>query len=263
MKLIDIHTHVFPPTLAAQALPDMARRSGLSPVGDGTVEGLLKAMPEGGRAALAPVATRAGQSASINVWTAQAAREHPQLTAFGALHPHDAEPFKILSELKAQGIKGVKLHPDYQGVNVDDPLMNRIWAALRELDMLALLHCGLDLGYPPPYKARPEQLASVIGRFPGLKLILAHMGGYCMWHGVERHLAGLPVWLDMSFVRRAMPKEQCTALIRRHGASRVLFGSDWPWGSIEGHIEYLQSLGLSREEEEMILFENAAELLKN
>ena len=261
MKLFDVHTHVFPSTLAQQAIPVMARRSGLRPVGDGTVEDLLRALPTQGRALLAPVATRAGQHASINVWTAQVAREHPQLIAFGALHAHDPEPYNILKELKDQGINGVKLHPDYQGVNVDDPLMDPIWQALVKLDMMAVVHSGLDHGYPPPYKARPEQLASVINRFPGIKLILAHMGGFCMWHAVERHLAGLPVWLDMSFVVGVMPQEQCARLIRRHGADKVLFGSDWPWGSIDAHVEYLKSLGLSVAEEEQILFRNAEELL--
>ena len=50
-------------------------------------------------------------------------------------------------------------------------------------------------------------------------------------------------------------------IIRKHGAERILFGSDYPWHLPSQEISLIRSLDISEEEKEMILGENAARLL--
>ncbi len=59
-------------------------------------------------------------------------------------------------------------------------------------------------------------------------------------------------WLD-----RGMMKE----IIRKHGADKILFGSDYPWHMPSQEISLIRSLDISEEEKEMILGGNAGRLL--
>lgn len=55
-------------------------------------------------------------------------------------------------------------------------------------------------------------------------------------------------WLDRSLFRD---------IIRKHGASKILFGSDYPWHLPSKEIELIRSLDISEEEKSLILGENA------
>ena len=67
-EIIDFHTHVFPPKLAAPALRTLSERSGIAPACDGTPEGTLSLMDSCGvdGAVLVSVATKPSQQHSIN-----------------------------------------------------------------------------------------------------------------------------------------------------------------------------------------------------
>ena len=55
---------------------------------------------------------------------------------------------------------------------------------------------------------------------------------------------------------------QLTRIIRKHGAERILFGTDFPWCSQKAHVEWIDSLPLTANEKAAIFYKNAAELLK-
>jgi len=59
-------------------------------------------------------------------------------------------------------------------------------------------------------------------------------------------------WLDMGMMKE---------IIKKHGADRILFGSDYPWHLPSQEISLIRSLDISEEEKEMILGGNAARLL--
>ena len=212
-------------------------------------------------AMLQPVATRVGQAAGINRFLLEQREQHPRVCSFGALHPLDENLPKALEMLKKQGFFGVKIHPDYQGVFIDDPRLAPLWQAAQALQFPVLMHCGLDIGFPPPYRATPEGLARLLDAYPRLSTILAHMGGYCMWQGVARHIAGRPgVYLDTAMSVRGLDAAQLAALITLHGPERVLFGSDWPWGNPAEHVGQLLDTGLSDQVLQNIFYGNAARL---
>ena len=94
-----------------------------------------------------------------------------------------------------------------------------------------------------------------------MRAIAAHMGGYLQWDEVERHLIGRDLFLDTSYSFGYLGEERMTALIRAHGAGRILFGSDSPWTEQAAALSALQSLHLAEEELNAISSLNAERLL--
>ena len=58
-----------------------------------------------------------------------------------------------------------------------------------------------------------------------------------------------------------IPKPQAQAIIDKHGPDRILFASDMPWHRPEWELRLINSLDLSEEDKERILFKNAQKLL--
>ncbi|MEI3141599.1 MAG: amidohydrolase family protein [Lawsonibacter sp.] len=115
------------------------------------------------------------------------------------MHPDAPNWKEELSRVERLGLKGVKLHPVYQGVDFDDPRFLRILDRCGELGLVVLTHAGLDVGFPGKVHASPEMILNALRQVGPVKLILAHMGGWRNWDQVEQLLPHTPVYLDTSF----------------------------------------------------------------
>ena len=56
--------------------------------------------------------------------------------------------------------------------------------------------------------------------------------------------------------------EQLVRIIRKHGAGKILFGTDCPWSGQKESIARIEGLPLSEEEKALIFGENAKKLLE-
>ncbi len=262
--IIDFHAHVFPDELAARAIPKLEANAGMRAHYDGTVQGLLASMRAAGidRSVLQPVATKPDQVDPINHWSL-ALRAHPELIPFGALHPNvELEVLdRQIEFLTTHGFKGIKLHPDYQKFHPDEDRLEPFYKRLEQSGLIVLFHSGIDLGLYPPLMAGPEHLARVHKAFPGLKLVAAHLGGYKLWEDVESYLVGHSIWLDTAFCDHECPPRQFLDIIRAHGADKVLFASDGPWGGQAENLAFLRNAGLTDAELKAIEGDNARRLL--
>ena len=81
------------------------------------------------------------------------------------------------------------------------------------------------------------------------------------WDAAEEYVIGTNVYLETSFSLHDLPAERVTAMIRRHGVDRVLWGTDWPWAAQDAELEALASLGLTEDELRRICWTNAARML--
>ena len=90
---------------------------------------------------------------------------------------------------------------------------------------------------------------------------MAHLGGYRMWDEVERWLVGRPCFFDTAYVPGRIDEDRFLRIVRAHGAGRVLFATDSPWGEPAGDMAWLRSTGLEPAEVNRILGDNAAALL--
>ena len=215
-----------------------------------------------------PVATKPDQSASINRFALET-NEHTHITgvySFGAIHPDNTDYKKILNDVRAMGLKGIKLHPDYQNVDFDDERFIRIMDYAANLGLIIVTHAGEDVGIPGRIRCTPDKILRVLNDVRPDKLVLAHMGGWNMWDEVEEKLVGKNVYFDTAFVFETtvphIEEEQFVRIVRNHGADKILFATDSPWSDQGESIRKIRSMKFSGKEETMILGENAEKLLK-
>ena len=125
MMVIDFHTHCYPEKVVAKALSAVGDR--LKPATDGTRAGLIASMREAGidySLALALVNNPAN-SRGVNRWAAEENRAPVFFT--GSIHPADPDPEATLEFIAASGLKGIKLHPEYQGFEFSDERLFPLW----------------------------------------------------------------------------------------------------------------------------------------
>ncbi|MBS1370933.1 MAG: amidohydrolase family protein [Lentisphaeria bacterium] len=259
--IIDFHAHFYPDKVAPKAIEACAGKIGS--YSDGTRAGLEASMREAGidLAVALTVVNAPGNSAGINAWAARENR--PPVVMTGGIHPDEPEPLATLGAVAAAGLPGIKVHPEYQRFRFDEERLFPVWERCEELGLFVVTHAGWDAMYEPPWHSDPEKLAEFHRRFPGLRLVLAHLGGMAMWDDVEKYVAGLPVYLDLAMASpEYIGSEQLTRIIRAHGAERILFGTDSPWYGQKEQVGFIRSLPLTPEERELIFHRNAAGLLK-
>ena len=260
--LIDFHTHCFPEKIAAKAVEKLSFASGgLKYHTDGTVEGLRRSMKEGGvdASVVLNIATNAHQQKNVNDFAASI-NNCQDIFSFGSVFPDSDDALYELERIKTLGLKGVKLHPDNQGFNVDDEKMKPIYKKISDLGLITVFHAGFDYGFPPPYGATPEKLAKALSWFES-PVIAAHWGGVNCNQGVLDLLCGKDIYFDVSFGYSMLPRFYAEKILEKHGTDKILFGTDTPWHTAEMEMRLLNNLMLRDEDMKKITSGNAKKLL--
>lgn len=266
--IIDFHAHAFPDALAERSVSYLAAKAGIPHYADGTVKGLAEAASRvrADVALVLPVVTKPSQFRSVNLFAGRIDGGEfdafgVKLRSFGGIHPDSEDIAGELKQIKSLGLKGVKLHPDYQGTFIDDAKNLRIIEKAAELGLFVSVHAGLDLGFPDCTHCTPARAKRMLSLTGAENVILAHMGGFQMWEEVSDLLVGEKVRFDTGVVARYMDSALATEIIRAHGADKVLFATDSPWASYEDSVAFVEGLDLSEEDKHKIMGGNAAELL--
>lgn len=260
--IVDFHTHAFPDRIAAAAVEKLSFTSGgLIPQTDGTIAGLKQEMRRDGVdiSVVHSIATKPSQQKKVNDF-AIAINEDPQIVAFGSIHPDAPDALEELSRIAAAGLKGVKLHPEYQEFYVNDPKMKPIYRHISRLGLITLFHAGQDYGKLPPYHCMPEHMAQAMGWLES-PVVVAHWGGVGCGQQVLETLCGENLWFDLSFGYGSLPRNMAQAIVDRHTPDRLLFGSDMPWHRPAWELRLLNTLEISPTDREKILSGNAKKLL--
>lgn len=268
--IIDFHTHIFPEKIAEKALAKLCGVIHLKPSMNGTMAGLLSSMQEAGMdiGVVLPTVTDPHQFDSILRFACyvneyEYPKEGPRLLSLGGIHPDSADYKGQLSLLCEYGFRGFKIHPDYQETEFHDIRYKRILDKASELGLFCITHTGFDPYSPKHVHCSPEMIREVVEEVAPQNLVLAHMGGNHLYDQVEEHVLGLPVYLDTAYSIMNMDLEQFVRIVKRHGADKILFGTDVPWTNQKEALETFKKLdGLTNEEKQQILFENAAKLLR-
>ena len=260
--LIDFHTHCFPEKIAQKAVEKLSFASGgLKNHTDGTLGGLKRLMGESGvdKAVVLNIATNAHQQKSVNDFAA-AINDGEKIISFGSVFPDSEDALYELDRIKDLGLKGVKLHPDYQGFSVDDEKMKPIYKKISQLGLITIFHAGHDYGFPPPYGATPDKMERALSWFES-PVIAAHWGGVGCFEETLKRLCGKDIYFDTSFGYSQMPKYYAQKILDAHGVDKMLFGTDSPWHTADMEMRLLNSLGISDSDMEKISHKNAFGLL--
>lgn len=256
--IFDIHTHAYPEKVAGKAVAFLNHYYGVQCQGDGTIEGLKCSAREAGVSGLLvhAVATRPDQVENVNTWIGHEIGGN--IYGFGTIHPGYANCEKEIARIKSLGLKGIKLHPDFQQYYADSPEMDKIYEIAESAGLPVLIHTGdKNTDYSSPWR-----VANIKKRFPRLTIVAAHLGGYSEWDEAVKYLIGRDVYIDTSSSIWALGPERARKIIRAHDIDKILFGTDYPLVKQAGEIERFESLGLSEEEKDKIYWENAQRLLK-
>ncbi len=263
---IDFHTHCFPDHLAPRAIAALSANAapfGYIPITDGTAAAAEKALQRAGIdcGVVCNIATNAHQETKVNDFAVSLNRRGGMLIALGSVHPESERIDAELDRIVAAGIRGIKIHPDYVGIEIDDPRFAPILGGCADRGLFVITHAGFDPVSPTHPHATPAMLRRVLDRFPSLTLIAAHVGGMNESAAVLDLLVGTRIYIDTS-LSDEMAKDPALAplvkkILTEHDPARILFASDLPWADPAGTLAYCRHLGLP----ERIYGENAAELL--
>ena len=261
-RIFDAHCHIYPESIALKAVEGIDQFYDHLPFHpyDGTTKTLCRIGRGAGisRFLVHSVATVPHQVSSINRFIAsEVALSDGAFTGLGTLHPDAEHPERDFSELAALGLKGVKLHPDFQRFEADSDAAMRIYELCAEAGLPVLVHTG-DHRFD---YSNPNRIANILRTFPKLKFVGAHFGGWSVWDEAVRLLSGFDnITVDTSSTFYALGRNKSRELIRIWGADRVMFGTDYPMWNPQPEIDCLIEMGLAENEYRRIFWDNAAEI---
>lgn len=279
--IIDFHTHTFPGKISSKVVRKLGMAAHIRAYTDGSMEGLTASMALAGAdySVNLPVMTSPEQVEKINSSMIQNRESllSQGIIAFGGMHPDYPDYKKEIRRLRENHIAGIKIHPAYQNINLDDIRMLRIIDCASEEGLITLTHAGMDIGIYDRNYCSVAHILKVIDEVHPEKFVLAHMGNWDCWQEVEQDLAGAPVWLDTAFSIGPIAKNPATdetpyeemnltdedfiRLCRKHGTDHILFATDSPWQDQADYISRIKSMSFTDTEKEHIFSENAVALL--
>jgi len=172
--IIDFHTHIFPNKIAEKTIESLGTLAGVKAASDGTLKGLLDSMEKSGidRSVIMPVVTKPEQFDSINGFAKKVNETYEgKLLSFGGIHPENEKYKEKLKYIKSLGLPGIKIHPDYQRVMIDDIRFMRIIEYASELGLIILTHAGIDIGLPQPVHCPPDKMRKVLDTVKPKKMV--------------------------------------------------------------------------------------------
>jgi predicted TIM-barrel fold metal-dependent hydrolase len=270
---IDCHMHAFADNIADKAVAQLIDYYHVTAPYTGRVSEMMEvaAKVKLDGCILIVAATRPTQVKPANNWVLSLRNEYlehrqkmpnatPRIAHFGTYHPDDANWLAEVQRLKAAGICGIKIHPEFQGIDLADPRLHPFFETIKN-DFILLIHVG-DPVATPQNASTPQKIRRILDNHPGIKIIAAHMGGYLFWEEAYDCLAGREVYFDTSSSLCYMDLGLARKIINKHGADKVLFGSDFPLHSPADEAAIIHRIPwLSASEKEKILGLNCAELL--
>ncbi len=217
------------------------------------------------------------------VGLATIALQHPELAAQ-----------QLEDGVKKYGLRGALVGGSVNGEELADPKFHPFWAKAEELGCVIFIHPqgtaelasrlrgngGLDnvIGNPLETTIALSHLIfeGTLDRFPGLKILAAHGGGYLPSYAARSDAGGKtfperftplkknpPAYLrDLYFDTIVFTTEALRHLIAEVGSSQVVVGTDYPYPWTATEVEHvLNTPGLTDDEKIAILGGTAKKLL--
>jgi len=258
MNIADVHAHVFPSKIAGKAAASIGGFYDLRAHHAADYMGLVEAEAEAriGWCAISSSATTPEQASHINSFIAETCALDPHVVGLGALFPTMPDWEAELEHIRELGLKGIKIHSDFQKVPLDEPAALDMYRAIARAGLPVLFHMGDDRF---DYSA-PERLTNLIRQVPDLVAIAAHFGGWRAWERSYNHVQPENVFYDTSSSLAFLGKERALEFLDHFGAHRFLFGTDFPMWTPKEELAYFLDLDLDSRTQSQILFGNFEKL---
>ena len=143
--IIDFHIHTFPDALAERAVKKLSETAKIPSYTDGTVTDTLRKMKQWkvDKGVFLNIATKPSQQRTIN--DRCLSMNDPRIIPFGSVHIDSEDRLEELERVKKLGMKGIKLHPDYQGFFFDDPRAYPVYERCADLGLIVVLNAVMGV----------------------------------------------------------------------------------------------------------------------
>ena len=261
MAIVDIHAHIYPDKISQRAVDSVRDFYGLEQMhsSEGTAESLLVAQNETpiSHFVVHSVAIRPKNVLSINDFIAASCEKYPQLIGFMAMHQDLEDPEAEINRAIGLGLHGIKIHPDTQRVDADDPRLMDVYEIAQAKRLPVILHVG-DYRYD---FSHPRRILNILKAFPDLVLNAAHFGGWSIYDIGYDYLRDANCFVDSCSSFELTGVRHGRELINMYGTDRVLFGSDFPMWNPAKEYQMLCSMGFNEDDFEKLTWHNAENFL--
>lgn len=259
--IIDFHTHIYPSTLARRAMA-VAGRENDDPSKLPVKENLWQRMEEEavGLSVVQHVVSKPATQTDVNRFAKEIVRTN--IISFGGLHPDCEHVLEEIEKLKDMNMAGIKFHPPFQKADLSSEKYIPMWKHINHLGFPVLIHCG-GARTEGPYDLYSSGAAKFIKYLPDVPVVLAHMGGRSGKPEEEKILFDFPenVYIDTAMSAERQDPADFERLVSAMGPERVVFGSDFPYGTQKAAIAFIRNSSFSDREKAMMLGGNAAKIL--
>ena len=156
--IIDFHTHCFPDEIAKHAISSLEKSGNSRSFADGTIGDLLRTAKNANIdiSVVQPIAVKPQNTPTINS-IAYENNNVDGVISFGSVHPLYKDYKKELEKIKYEyKLKGIKIHPDFMGINLDDPKMVEMLSYAVKLNLIITIHAGFDISFPDYQRSTPK-----------------------------------------------------------------------------------------------------------
>jgi predicted TIM-barrel fold metal-dependent hydrolase len=194
-----------------------------------------------------------------------------RIVGFASVDPHKEHAVKVLEyAIRQLRLSGLKLHPQVQAFEPNDPRYYPIYSKCLELNIPITFHTGSTNwgagleggGRVKLHYSNPMLLDDVAADFPELKIIMAHPG----WPWQDEQLAIAThkenVYVDLSGWSPKYFQPLLVTYMTKMIPHKFMFGTDYPMLSPKRWLRDFEALNLNSDVRRMILGENARKLLR-
>jgi hypothetical protein len=248
--IVDVHSHAW--EYPAHFSDDFRRQAARARAGEEvdltvdydayrrTATGDVKTIVFGGKARLSGLWVE-------DAYVADYVRQSPHtLVGFFSLDPTQPDwQDEMRQGHRELGLRGIKLMPMYAGFRPDDPRLDPLWQYAQQHELPVLLHTGTTFVSQAPLECTlPRHLDVVATRFPGVKIIMAHLGHPYEGEAVVVARKHPHLYCDLSALHyRPFQLYHSLMLVQEYGIwGKILFGSDYPFTTVDASVKGLRSL---------------------
>ena len=266
---IDVHVHLHPERLA-RAISEVFMRDGWSPLHAWDPAQVADSLAAHGveRFCFFSYAHKPGIARSLNEWIARTARGLPAGIPVGTVHAGDHDILAIADDALDEGLAGFKFHLSVQRFRADDARLMPFYERIAERGAFLVVHAG-TMPYRDPYTGL-DGFRGVMERFPTLRVIVAHLGGF-ETDGFFALTERFPnLYLDTTMALTPLSDRYLggdadaipTELLLRY-QDRIMLGSDFPLipYPYEEERSFIARRALPDAVARKILYDNAARFL--
>lgn len=172
----------------------------------------------------------------------------------------------ICKAIQEYGVDGIKIHPNNTGVDLDSDYNRPISAFAQEHRIPVAIH-----SYPNSENDRSAayRIINILEHYPELTVIVSHMGAY-QW----AQLLSTRAYVDISAILpdyvRTYGIEKTNEILRKFGADRLIFATDYPDSRIlepddiyDSYFDILNQMDFTEEEAEKIAYSNISQIMNH